>query len=174
MKRFLIKSQLKQINSLENIFKGKLKLNVHNDSFDNNNNNSKSIISIKNINKIYSRNIFIDKQFQNELSIIKNEMNKDSFLNLKDPFITEGYVLPKIKCPKRIQSPIFLKMKTDFSKDNINKRSHSYKNKEIFVKPQYNNSQKNINYLAIKEFYNHFTANQKKRKLVKNVNKSLK
>ena len=174
MKRFLIKSQLKQINSLENIFKGKLKLNVHNDSFDNNNNNSKSIISIKNINKIYSRNIFIDKQFQNELSIIKNEMNKDSFLNLKDPFITEGYVLPKIKYPKRIQSPIFLKMKTDFSKDNINKRSHSYKNKEIFIKPQYNNSQKNINYLAIKEFYNHFTANQKKRKHLKNVNKSLK
>ena len=103
-------------------------------------------------------------------------MSKDSFLCFQNPLSSQNISLPKIKSPHRIQSPIYLRMKTELSKDNLKKRSNSNKNKEILLKPSINSneSRKNINYLAIKEFYNNFYSTQKKDKVKRHVNKSVK
>ena len=170
LKKFISHKPAKSFISLNKNKKDKLKLNFSDDS-----ENSKTIISIKQIKNHYSRNLNNDRQFQNELNHIKSDMNKDSFLYFHNPFITESVTLPKIKSPQRKKSPVFLKMKTELSRDNIKKRSLSNNNKEILLKPiNNNNSQRNLNYLAIKEFYSNFNSSLKKDKVKRFINKSTK
>ena len=167
LKKFISHKPVKSLISLNKNKKDKLKLNFSEDS-----ENSKTIISIKQIKNHYSRNLNNDRQFQNELNHIKSDMNKDSFLYFHNPFITESVTLPKIKSPQRKKSPVFLKMKTE-SRDSIKKRSLSNNNKEILLKPiNNNNSQRNLNYLAIKEFYSNFNSSLKKDKIKRSINKS--
>ena len=169
LKKFISHKPVKSLISLNKNKKDKLKLNFSEDS-----ENSKTIISIKQIKNHYSRNLNNDRQFQNELNHIKSDMNKDSFLYFHNPFITESVTLPKIKSPQRKKSPVFLKMKTE-SRDSIKKRSLSNNNKEILLKPiNNNNSQRNLNYLAIKEFYSNFNSSLKKDKVKRFINKSTK
>jgi len=169
LKKFISHKPVKSLISLNKNKKDKLKLNFSDDS-----ENSKTIISIKQIKNHYSRNLNNDRQFQNELNHIKSDMNKDSFLYFHNPFITESVTLPKIKSPQRKKSPVFLKMKTE-SRDSIKKRSLSNNNKEILLKPiNNNNSQRNLNYLAIKEFYSNFNSSLKKDKVKRFINKSTK
>ena len=169
LKRFIYHRPFKNYNSLS---KEKYKVHFSDDSFE----NSKSLVSIRQIKNNYSRNLFIEKQFQSELYNLKNDMSKDSFLCFQNPLSSQTISLPKIKSPQRIQSPIYLRMKTELSKDNLKKRSNSNKNKEILLKPSMNSneSRKNINYLAIKEFYNNFYSSQKKDKVKRHINKSVK
>ena len=136
---------------------------------------SKSYISIKTIendlNEKYSK--FITESNLNKkngkfsnLGKIKREKLKNSLFNKKkNEIANEKVIFPKILSPNRIQSPSYLRLKDDMIKEKLQKRNKvrnqlNSKN-DHFLTQSFNptsDNNVNVNYLAIREFYNKFNS----------------
>jgi hypothetical protein len=87
--------------------------------------------------------------------------------------MSQKVIFPKIYSPNRIQSPSYVKLRNEILKGknlrkNRNKKENE--NKEKILTDSFNlNNEKNVNYLAIKEFYNKFNLSMAKNILNKST-----
>ena len=147
---------------------------------------SKSYISIKTIetdlNEKYNK--FISEPNLNKkngkfsnLGKIKREKIKNSLFNKKkNEFANEKVIFPKILSPNRIQSPSYLRLKDDMIKEKLQKRNkvrnQLNSKKDHFLTQSFNptsDNNVNVNYLAIREFYNKFNSSMAKNLLNKST-----
>ena len=85
--------------------------------------------------------------------------------------MSKKLIFLKIYSPNRIQSPSYVKLRNEILKGkNLRKNRTKKENKETILTDSINlNNEKNVNYLAIKEFYNKFNLSMAKNILNKST-----
>jgi CRP-like cAMP-binding protein len=129
----------------------------------------------------FSPEIYIDKYNKNNqrncfsLEKIKTENYTTSLLNRKpnNKLISKKIIFPKIYSPNRIQSPSYVKLRNEILREKSLRKIKGKKeneNKESILTESFNlNNEKNVNYLAIREFYNKFNSSMAKNILNKST-----
>ena len=110
------------------------------------------------------------------LEKIKTENYSTSLFSRKqniNKMMSQKVIFPKIYSPNRIQSPSYVKLRNEILKGKNLKKNRNKKeneNKETILTDSFNlNNEKNLNYLAIKEFYNKFNLSMAKNILNKST-----
>ena len=129
-------------------------------------------ININNVSKDLSEDIYM-----NEFKYLKKQIKEDSENYYSKPIITEVNSILKVKNPSSINNLFYSRLQKLSRSSSRNSILNDKKSKEIktydFSNHLFNsydpslNRNKNVNYLAIKEFYNKFNYQRIKNQLIK-------
>ena len=129
-------------------------------------------ININNVSKDLSEDIYM-----NEFKYLKKQIKEDSENYYSKPILTEVNSILKVKNPSSINNLFYSRLQKLSRSSSRNSILNDKKSKEIktydFSNHLFNsydpslNRNKNVNYLAIKEFYNKFNYQRIKNQLIK-------